>query len=193
MDFIRWIRIYLLHSFFMDFIHWIRIYPLHSIICPLYNWFQSTLKLYGFFFFLKKHALWFVVNTMLTLSLVAIILIPVVHGYQFAAVYSEQNTSLQGHVIKSVSTSSLFHCMQSCDETHNCHSINLRDSQPKTCELNDGNHLTNPESMVNSSGFTYLNYFIHPVSKCSSSLCNDSSLECFVESDGINYECHIGK
>lgn len=128
---------------------------------------------------------------MLTSLLIAI-LVPWIHGQEFAAVYSEHDVKLEGHVINSTSTSSLFHCMQECESTNNCHSINLyNNARPSICELNDANHLTNPESMVNSSGSTYLNYFPRPVSKCSNSLCRNSSYDCIVESDGINYKCKL--
>ena len=108
---------------------------------------------------------------------------------RFSPNYSQTNLKLQGHVIKSLISSEIFECMNECDLHGKCHSINFyRDKS--ICELNDANHLSNPESLVYSHGSQYLNYNIRPVSKCSNKLCpGKEPLVCEMLDDGVDFKC----
>ncbi|XP_031566477.1 C-reactive protein-like [Actinia tenebrosa] len=125
------------------------------------------------------------------------ILVPVIllslwkHGHAQscqATAYSQFNHKIQGHVIKTYSavTSSL-QCTEKCELHADCYSINYCFSQG-ICELNNANHLTNPESLVYSAGCHYLNYILRAVPRCSNKLCS-YPLVCKVDNNGHSHNC----
>ena len=101
--------------------------------------------------------------------------------------YSQPNFKLQGHVIDSLLRSDSLQCDDECASHAKCHSINFYQSK-RICELNDANHLSNPESLTYSHGSQYLNYFKRPVAKCSNKLCSQR-LGCEMAEDGRDYKC----
>ena len=106
--------------------------------------------------------------------MIVMLLFPWIRIYaadQCRTAYSQTNLKLQGHMIKSLSRSESSQCVDECASHEECHSINF-DQDKRICELNDANHLSNPESLVYSHGFRYLNYFKRPVAKCSNKLCS---------------------
>jgi hypothetical protein len=101
--------------------------------------------------------------------------------------YSQRNHKIQGHVIKTHSTQTSIQCTEKCALHADCHSINYYSNQG-ICELNNANHLTNPESLVYSAGCQYLNYFLRRPSRCSKKLCSDP-LVCVIDKNGQSYKC----
>ena len=122
--------------------------------------------------------------------LIVMLLFPWIRVYaadQCRTAYSQTNLKLQGHMIKSLSRSESSQCVDECASHEECHSINF-DQDKRICELNDANQLSNPESLVYSHGFRYLNYFKRPVAKCSNKLCSEP-LVCKMVDDGLDYNC----
>ena len=106
---------------------------------------------------------------------------------QCRTAYSQTNLKLQGHMIKSLSRSESLQCVDECASHEKCHSINFEQDK-RICELNDANHLSNPESMVYSHESRYMNYFLHPVDKCNDAYCK-KPLKCVTVDGGLDYEC----
>ena len=101
--------------------------------------------------------------------------------------YSQPNFKLQGHVIQKHSVQTSDQCTEKCALNADCHSINFYSNQG-ICELNNANHLSNPESLVPSAGGQYMNYLLRAVPRCSNKLCSHP-LECKVDEDGQSHKC----
>ncbi|XP_031554838.1 C-reactive protein-like [Actinia tenebrosa] len=125
------------------------------------------------------------------------ILVPVIllslwkHGHAQsckATAYSQFYHKIQGHVIKTYSavTTSL-QCTEKCGLHADRYSINYCFSQG-ICELNNANHLTNPESLVYSAGCHYLNHILRAVPICSNKLCS-YPLVCKVDNNEQSHKC----
>ena len=129
-------------------------------------------------------------NTNMLTSLLLIISFPWIRvlTQRCRVSYSIYGQQLQGHAFKRLSTREGLYCVDQCALHENCHSINIYMGK-EFCELNNANHLTNPGSVVSSDGCQYLNYFIHPVAKCSNTLCSKAMGECKMDKDGLNYNC----
>ncbi|XP_031566466.1 uncharacterized protein LOC116301531 [Actinia tenebrosa] len=105
-----------------------------------------------------------------------------------ATAYSQFNHKIQGHVIKTHSAvKSSLQCTEKCELHADCYSINYCFSQG-VCELNNANHLTNPESLVYSAGCHYLNYILRAVPICSNKLCS-YPLVCKVDNNEQGHKC----
>jgi hypothetical protein len=101
--------------------------------------------------------------------------------------YSQVNFKLEGHVNKTISSPNKIHCVEKCFTHVGCRSINFYPDQD-LCELNDANHLSNPESVVYSPGSQFVNNFKRPLDVCSSKLCSEP-LTCIMNKDGQTYRC----
>lgn len=101
--------------------------------------------------------------------------------------YSKGNIKLIDNVIKTEPSTDPGKCLDKCSKTEKCHSINFNIDK-QMCKLNSANHLTNPENMVYSSDMMYMNYFNHPVNKCSNKLCSNGKV-CELERNGIGFNC----
>ena len=96
---------------------------------------------------------------------------------------------LYGLVIKTVTKISKENCQTNCTSNKNCKSVNFHLKHRK-CELNHGNHLTNPEYLRQEDGFVYLDNHMSISSGaeiCSKHFCSDS-LECVMKGSG-RYDC----
>jgi len=104
--------------------------------------------------------------------------------------YTQSHFQLQGHVSKTVNVATKALCIAQCKLHQHCHSMNFY-QRKRVCELNNANHLSNPESLVPSADGEYINYHERPPAKCSNKLCSEP-LECVIDRDGKDMCCDPG-
>ena len=77
-----------------------------------------------------------------------------------------ENSTLVGHVFKTVNKSSFFNCLLECSMDCKCVSINLH-RQNKTCELNHASNTSHPSAVVKKKGWSYYGIMIKTQRKVS--------------------------
>ncbi|XP_020910750.1 pentraxin-4 [Exaiptasia diaphana] len=99
--------------------------------------------------------------------------------------YSLPGFKIHGHVITSVSLSTISQCKHRCAAQQRCNSISFHQNTKK-CEMHDGNHISHPESVLPSNGYVYVNVPTRPPKRCSHKLCSYPLL-CVPEN--ADYKC----
>ena len=99
--------------------------------------------------------------------------------------YSLPGFKIYGHVIKSVSLSTISQCKHQYVAQQSCNGISFHQNTRK-CEMHDGNHISHPESVVPSNGYVYVNVPTSPPKKCNRKLCS-YPLACVPEAE--SYKC----
>ena len=122
-----------------------------------------------------------------TISLVLVLLFPwqSLSESCHSSPYSIPGFKIHGLVIKTLSLSTRSQCEHQCAAKQGCNSISFHQNKGK-CELHDGNHVSNPESLLPSDGYTYVNFPARPPKTCSRKLCS-YTLACV--SEGNSYKC----
>ena len=102
------------------------------------------------------------------------------------APYSQPGFKIHGHVLKTISSSTIMQCEQKCASEQNCQSVNFYQAEKK-CELNAANHISSPASLFPSQDCQYVDFQQRQPSKCSRKLCSEP-LACVPEG-AKGYQC----
>lgn len=128
-------------------------------------------------------------------SLIAIVVFPWLPTMAYEQVcglfFTNKNLKLAGHVIKNVSVQTNMKCMDQCALEKRCYSINFYQNK-SICELNGGDHLTNPLSLGQylDDGVEYMNKHERIPYRCNRLLCTDWTRQCLVDKDGEGFKCN---